>query len=218
MESSKPITPPQVRIGLERFDSKMPEIEKDRITAVAFNVAIGAPLPDTLEVELAVVMKNLLSITIPRFSKQKSTDGEEEMREKFLRSLPDEEREAIAICFDELDADFSGTLSKDEMAELLERTYGMTPSKHDVARLMAAVDTSGDGAVSLEEFIEAMATVPALQHAADVYKWKQTFNEYAHRPELTPAEVHARISVYLYCMPACLAGSCRCWHTMVHYH
>lgn len=37
---------------------------------------------------------------------------------------------------------------------------------------------SGDGAVSLEEFIEAMATVPGLQHAADVYKWRQTFNEF----------------------------------------
>jgi Ca2+-binding EF-hand superfamily protein/CRP-like cAMP-binding protein len=179
VESSRTISPRHARIGLERFDPKMPEIERDRIMAVMFNVALGAPLSEQIEELMSTVMERVRTLTIPRFSKQLNTDSEEDKREKFLRSLPDEEREAIAVCFDELDHDFSGTLSKDEMAELLERTYGMKPSKAEVTRLMAAVDTSGDGAINLEEFIEAMATVPALQHAADVYKWRQTFNEYA---------------------------------------
>lgn len=180
VESNKAITPLHARTGLERFDPNMPEFEKDRIMAVMFNVVVGAPLPDTIEVPISTAMERLRTITIPRFSKQQSS-GEEEKKEKFLRSLPDDEREAIAICFDELDHDFSGSLSKDEMAELLERTYGIKASRSQVAKLLAAVDTSGDGAISLEEFIVGMATVPALQHAADVYKWRQTFNQYVCR-------------------------------------
>ena len=181
VESNKAITPLQVRIGLERFDPEMPEFEKDRIMAVMFNVVVGAPLPDTIEVPISTAMERLRAITIPRFSKQQSTGGQEEKTEKFLRSLPDDEREAIAACFDDLDHDFSGTLSKDELTELLERTYGLKPSRSQVAKLLAAVDTSGDGAISLDEFIVGMATVPELQHAADVYKWRQNFNQYACR-------------------------------------
>ena len=177
VQSSKTISPRHARIALDRFDPKMPEIERDRIMAVMFNVALGAPLSEQLEELVSTVMDRVRTITIPRFSKQLNIDSEKDKREKFLRTLPDAEREAIAVCFDELDHDFSGSLSKDEMAELLERTYGMKPSKAEVNKLMAAVDTSGDGSINLEEFIEAMATVPALQHASDVYKWRQTFNE-----------------------------------------
>ena len=55
----------------------------------------------------------------------------------------------------------------------------MTPTREQLGRLMAAVDRSGDGFISLDEFIEGMATVPELQNAADVYKWHQQFNECA---------------------------------------
>ena len=70
-------------------------------------------------------------------------------------------------------------ISSGELQRLLELTYGMTPTREQLGRLMAAVDRSGDGFISLDEFIEGMATVPELQNAADVYKWHQQFNECA---------------------------------------
>eukprot|EP01050_Picozoa_sp_SAG11_P058314 SAG11_NODE_37194_length_258_cov_0.641509_1_plen_37_part_10 len=33
------------------------------------------------------------------------------MEAKFIRSLPDEEREAITNCFNEMDVDFSGSVN-----------------------------------------------------------------------------------------------------------
>ena len=42
----------------------------------------------------------------------------------------------------------------------------------------AEVDEDGNGFITLDEFISAMATVPALQDAGDVFQWKIMFSKY----------------------------------------
>ena len=44
-----------------------------------------------------------------------------------------------------MDADFSGTLNQEELAEMLRRTYGMNPSPDELSQLIAVCDKSGDG-------------------------------------------------------------------------
>ena len=44
------------------------------------------------------------------------------------------------------------------------------------------MDESGDGFVSLEEFIGAMGTVEELRHAGDIFKWKRMFEKYVLLP------------------------------------
>ena len=53
--------------------------------------------------------------------------------------------QAIERCFNEMDADFSGTLNQEELAETLRRTYGMNPSPDELSQLIAVCDKSGDG-------------------------------------------------------------------------
>ena len=120
---------------------------------------------------------NLRSMIIPRFSKPIS-ESDEHMEAKFMRSLPTEEREAIKKCFDQMDSDFSGSLNHQELEALLVRTYGMSPSEQDMTTLIAAVDKSGDGVVTLDEFIVAMATVEELKLAGDIFKWRTAFDNF----------------------------------------
>ena len=64
--------------------------------------------------------------------------------------------------FDEVDIDQSGYLERDEMDQLCEQLYdvmidsGYTvekPTKRDVDKFFNQTDTSGDGRISLEEYI-----------------------------------------------------------------
>ena len=92
-----------------------------------------------------------------------------------MRSLPAEEKEAIAQIFNSIDTDMSGSISPPELAALLEDTYGMRPTRAELAKLRAEVDSGGDGFITLEEFTKAMGTVAVLQKAGDMFKWKQMF-------------------------------------------
>ena len=56
-------------------------------------------------------------------------------RAKFLRNLPEEEREAIEACFNSIDEDCSGSLSTGELGELLRHTYGMEPNREQLLKL-----------------------------------------------------------------------------------
>jgi hypothetical protein len=99
-------------------------------------------------VQVEDFVQRLRAIIIPRYSKPKA-ESEAEIEEKFMRSLPESERKAIERCFNEMDADFSGTLSADELHEMLKRTYGLDPSPDELAQLIAVCDKSGDGACAL---------------------------------------------------------------------
>ena len=102
--------------------------------------------------------------------------------------------QAIERCFNEMDADFSGTLNQEELAEMLRRTYGMNPSPDELSQLIAVCDKSGDGPpthahtaaarrhllsaaviqpvcaglIALDEFMLAMATSVELKMAGDM--------------------------------------------------
>ena len=93
-----------------------------------------------------------------------------------------------------MDADFSGTLNQEELAEMLRRTYGMNPSPDELSQLIAVCDKSGDGPpthahtaaaptfalcrrcstrlhaglIALDEFMLAMATSVELKMAGDM--------------------------------------------------
>ena len=164
-------------------------------------------------------MQRLRGMVIPRYSKP-TNETDEQLEAKFIRSLPEEERQTIARCFNEIDVDFSGSLNYDELAALVKRPRSpMDPSYLSIllvpivthrrlwvfsaaedpwdepfgrraqldfeglltaslrrsdgntcqvergrsrltrSRLIKAVDKSGDGVVTLDEFIVAMATV-----------------------------------------------------------
>lgn len=114
---------------------------------------------------------------VQRYSKPR-TETDEQLEAKFVRSLPAEEREAIAKCFNEMDVDFSGSLNYEELSALLQKTYGMSPSDAELTTIIQAVDKSGDGVVSLDEFITAMATIPELRLAGDIFKWRAAFEKF----------------------------------------
>jgi hypothetical protein len=60
--------------------------------------------------------------------------------------------------FNEFDRDKSGSLSADELVEILTRSGGAAPmSIEDARTLIKAVDVNGDGELQLEEFVAMMA-------------------------------------------------------------
>ena len=82
-----------------------------------------------------------------------------------MRWLSEAELKQIRAYFEQVDQDFSCSLSKKEVAELLRTTYGIEPTPKQVAALVAEADTSGDGYIDIGEFIAAMGSTEALQHA-----------------------------------------------------
>ena len=82
------------------------------------------------------------------------------------------------MCFNELDDSGDGTLDQEEIEGLLKRIYGMEPTKKQMAQLMLEMGSDGNGVIDLDEFISAMATVKEVRMAGDIFKWRQTFDQY----------------------------------------
>ena len=138
-----------VRKGLYEYDTGLPNAMINKILATGLGLPLSeAPFSDYRAVQVEDFVQRLRAIIIPRYSKPKA-ESEAEIEEKFMRSLPESERKAIERCFNEMDADFSGTLSADELHEMLKRTYGLDPSPDELAQLIAVCDKSGDGACAL---------------------------------------------------------------------
>lgn len=129
-----------VRKGLFEYDNGLNNSMLNRILATGLGVAIAeAPFSDYREVTVDDFVQRLRTIIIPRYSKAKA-ESEAEIEQKYMRSLPESERKAIERCFNEMDSDFSGTLSADELHEMLKRTYGMDPSPDELAQIIAVCD------------------------------------------------------------------------------
>lgn len=70
-----------------------------------------------------------------------------------LYQLTDEQKMAIRKAFDEYDKDGSGFIDKGELS-VLARELGEELEPDELEEGMKTLDTSGDGKVSFEEFIE----------------------------------------------------------------
>jgi calcium-binding protein CML len=141
----------------------------------------GALPPEGAAVAVTDFAKNLRGICVPRHGPPPGPEVEptaEQQADRFVRSLSDAELQKIKAGFEHMDQDFSGSLSKKEVAELLRTTYGIEPTPKQLAALVAEVDTSGDGYIDMDEFIAAMGTSEALQHAGEVFKWRTSFSSF----------------------------------------
>ena len=70
----------------------------------------------------------------------------------------DEEFEAAFI---KMDRDGSGTITPDEVEDLLHATYGFPPLENEVEMFMEKFDLNQDGKVTLEEFKSALTKMRA---------------------------------------------------------
>ena len=61
--------------------------------------------------------------------------------------------------FQKFDKDGSGTISKQEVEELLFETYGFPPIQDEVDLFMEEFDANHDGKISWEEFVDAIKRI-----------------------------------------------------------
>lgn len=194
-----------IREGLMRYDPDMPDKEVNRLLKLGCgtgglasddegavsprsggasprattdgDVTSGAMFDDEMMVTVAEFMANIRKTVIKRYAKPTQLTNAEK-RSQFLRNISDSEREKITMCFNELDDSGDGTLDQEEIEGLLKRIYGMEPTKKQMAQLMLEMDSDGNGVIDLDEFISAMATVKEVRMAGDIFKWRQTFDQY----------------------------------------
>jgi len=177
-EGSFMVTFGHVRHGISDMDDAMPSAVIERVVLAGIGTgATDGPPSDFREVALEDFMIRVRSIVIHRYSKSMA-EAEAARQARFVRSLPPNERRRITEVFKEMDRDHSGALDKDELGELLEKTYGMTMTDDELAKLLEEVDEGGDGHVSLNEFMTGMATVPALKYAGQVFEWRIMFQRF----------------------------------------
>ena len=75
-----------------------------------------------------------------------------------LTVFSDEEFERV---FHRVDKDGSGTITPDEVEELLSETYGFPPLEEEVKMFMDEFDLNQDGRVTLEEFKSSLTRMRA---------------------------------------------------------
>jgi calcium-dependent protein kinase len=79
-------------------------------------------------------------------------------------TLTEAQRAALRETFDDIDADKSGTLSKDELRKVIDLfAKKKAPSTKQFNRIFKAADTNGDGVISFDEFVAAMEQVQLSQ-------------------------------------------------------
>lgn len=194
-----------IRLGFARYDVDMPDSEINRLLKLGLGgLAESAPddgdvsprggssprasdsgggggggggFDEELMVGLGEFMGNIRKTVIKRFAKPQEL-SDSERRAQFLRNISDSEKEKITLCFNELDDSGDGTLDQEEIEGLLKRIYGMEPTKKQMVQLMLEMDSDGNGTIDLDEFISAMATVKEVRMAGDIFKWRQTFDQY----------------------------------------
>ena len=60
--------------------------------------------------------------------------------------------EEFRVTFNKIDKDGSGTISHDEVEDLLHETYGFPPLEDEVRMFMTNFDLNKDGRISWDEF------------------------------------------------------------------
>jgi Ca2+-binding EF-hand superfamily protein len=88
--------------------------------------------------------------------------------------LTAEQRQQLKETFDDIDKDKSGSLSQDELREVMNLFSRRRPSSRHVARVFKAADSDGDGAISFDEFVAAMEKVQLGQEE----EWKIAFEAF----------------------------------------
>ncbi|KAK2159988.1 hypothetical protein LSH36_142g04012 [Paralvinella palmiformis] len=82
---------------------------------------------------------------------------------RLLERLTMASREDYEKFFREADVDNSGTLTFEELLTILRRN-GYKQSEDDLKRIFRITDTSGDGLISLDEYMAAMGQQPPTDH------------------------------------------------------
>ncbi|XP_013388466.1 probable calcium-binding protein CML10 [Lingula anatina] len=79
------------------------------------------------------------------------------------------DKEQFEAFFKEADSDQNGTLSLCELCGIL-RKKGYRGKDEEIKKYFESVDTSGDGQISLEEYMVAMGLVPPVHHKAAMFR------------------------------------------------
>ena len=69
--------------------------------------------------------------------------------------IPEDKINEYKEAFDMFDKDKSGTISANEITKIM-KNFGNPVSKKEVERMIAEIDTSGDGELDFEEFVTLM--------------------------------------------------------------
>jgi len=89
-----------------------------------------------------------------------------------MEGLTEEEINEFREIFNLVDKDGGGTISKDELAELMD-TLGIEATAEEIELMISEIDSSGDGLIDFEEFVAVMSRkVNATYTSAQV---KQSF-------------------------------------------
>lgn len=67
--------------------------------------------------------------------------------------------EEFNAAFMKMDKDGSGTITPDEVEDLLFETYGFPPLEDEVAMFMSEFDLNNDGKVTFEEFNKTLGSM-----------------------------------------------------------
>jgi len=162
--------------------------------------------------------KEAIVEVIPKKKQGLTAEDKEEFRQIFClfkqlcRAETDEDGNELPMT----DFDESGTISIDEMEQLLE-TVGMKVSPEELQIMIAEIDKDGDGQINFQEFCDKMSTkvqVPyepedigkafkAFSHKAPdglirVEDLRNALTTYMHK-DLTPADVEDLLRYYKDC-------------------
>eukprot|EP00762_Andalucia_godoyi_P002767 ANDGO_04418.mRNA.1 Calmodulin len=80
----------------------------------------------------------------------------EEEKSSIQSTLTPEELAEFKEIFDLVDKDGGGSISKDELKELME-TLGLRPTEDELDAMMAEVDENGSGDIDFDEFVYVMS-------------------------------------------------------------
>jgi Ca2+-binding EF-hand superfamily protein len=184
-----------IREALKKYDPAMPSVETTRILAVGLGLTIDeAPFSDFRKVEVELFIQRLRGTLVPRWSPppEESFEGKQL---KALRQLMPHERMMLEEAFAAMDTDYSGTLTEQELTEVLVQVYA--PGGNEKARqmyrpLFRIFDTDGNGDISFDEFLRGILCAPELQFISVIFKWRDAFTRYDadHSGAVDHAELH----------------------------
>eukprot|EP00033_Pygsuia_biforma_P001676 GCRY01001880.1.p1 GENE.GCRY01001880.1~~GCRY01001880.1.p1 ORF type:complete len:153 (-),score=19.73 GCRY01001880.1:90-548(-) len=98
-----------------------------------------------------------------------------------LRPLTEEERAEFKEMFDLVDIDKGGTISKDELFELMI-SLGLNPTKEYIDAMVKEIDADGSGDIDFEEFVTVMRKKMQPSHSQEVVKKAFKFFENKNHP------------------------------------
>jgi EF-hand domain pair len=112
-------------------------------------------------------------------------------------------KEEFKTSFDEIDKDHSGYIERDEIEDLMRKTYGLDPLEIEVELFMQEFDSNHDGKISWQEFEESLDRIISdLENKAKKASLNKSHEELKFkrrkhiRSEINPHEVYIRPLTY----------------------